>query len=275
MAKPPVCLSVAGLDPSGGAGILADARVFAAYGCFPAAAVTSITFQNTQEVRGAVSQSPETVIGQMDPVFDDYKVNSVKTGMLPDSGVIEAVAGRLRTRESGFLVVDPVVRSTSGFDLIDDNALASLIKELFPIADIVTPNIAETERISGVKIAGREDIEEAATKIRGLGATNVLIKGGHIPLATSDLPFDKAAIDFLFLGDRSIEFSTEYLETSSTHGTGCVLSSAIAACLAKGLNLEEAVRDAKSFVHNGIKSSPGVGKGNSPISIESRFSRRF
>lgn len=270
--KPPVCLSIAGLDPSGGAGILADVRTFSAFGCFPAAAVTSITFQNTQKVLGAEAQSPETVRGQIEPVFEDYEIAAVKTGMLPDRAVIEAVADIISVKGVSRLVVDPVVRSTSGFDLIDEPALRSLIELLFPVADVVTPNLAEAERISGLRISGRAGILEAADAIRSLGAKNVLIKGGHAP-EEMNIPEGAAgntrkAVDFLFEGDKLTEIELPYIVTEATHGTGCVLSSAIAACLALGYDLESSVRSAKSFVHKAILAAPMLGKGHSPIDLD-------
>ncbi|HUF05281.1 MAG TPA: bifunctional hydroxymethylpyrimidine kinase/phosphomethylpyrimidine kinase [Aridibacter sp.] len=273
--QPVVCLSIAGLDPSGGAGILADVRTFAAFGCFPAAAVTSVTFQNTQAVFGAVSQSPDTVRHQIEPVFDDYDVAAVKTGMLPDAGVIETVAGIIDERGVERLVVDPVVRSTSGFDLIDDAALRSLIDTLFPFSTVVTPNIPEAERISGMDIEGKDSIIEAARRIRELGARNVLIKGGHIPCEeTEEFRIGvRRAVDFLFIGDDLTEIEDEFIETDATHGTGCVLSSAIAAGLASGSDLKSAVRFAKSFVTNAIRSAPLIGKGHSPINIDSDLVR--
>ncbi|QQS42489.1 MAG: bifunctional hydroxymethylpyrimidine kinase/phosphomethylpyrimidine kinase [Acidobacteriota bacterium] len=271
--EPAVCLSIAGLDPSGGAGILADVRTFAAFGCFPAAAVTSVTFQNTEGVFGSVSQSPECVRRQIVPVFDDYEVAAVKTGMLPDSGVIKAVADVVLDRRVERLVVDPVVRSTSGFDLIDDAALRSLIENLFPIAALVTPNLPEAERIAGFAIESLEDISKAAGKMRDLGAKNVLIKGGHVPgEETGEFRIEtRKAVDFLFLGEDLVKLEAEYIETDATHGTGCVLSSAIAARLATGSELEGAVRSAKLFVNKAIRSAPLVGKGHSPINIDPRL----
>ncbi|MCO6512434.1 MAG: bifunctional hydroxymethylpyrimidine kinase/phosphomethylpyrimidine kinase [Aridibacter famidurans] len=268
-----VCLSVAGLDPSGGAGVLADVRTFAAFGCFPAAAITSVTFQNTEGVFGSVSQSPEIVTRQVLPVFDDYEVAAVKTGMLPDSGVIKAVADVLVERQVERLVVDPVVRSTSGFDLIDDAALKSLIEHLFPLALLVTPNLPEAERITGLTIESVEDISKSAGRMRDLGARNVLIKGGHIPgEVTGEFRIEtRKAVDFLFLGEDPVMLEAEYIETDATHGTGCVLSSAIAARLAAGSDLENAARSAKSFVNKAIRSAPLVGKGHSPINIDPRL----
>ena len=262
MSSIPVCLSIAGLDPSGGAGVIADVRTFSAFRCFPAAAVTSITFQNTSGVYGAINQTAASVRGQVEPVLTDYSVASVKTGMLPTREVIAETA-QLLTGLSAPVVVDPVVRSTSGFDLIDAAALRSLIELLFPIADLVTPNKVEAERITGISIESVDDIASASDVMRSMGARNVLIKGGHA-LPGSD---PSRATDYLFLDDHLEILEGKFIETTATHGTGCILSSAIAANLAHGKSLTEAVGAAKDFVARGIRNSPHLGHGNSPIDI--------
>jgi hydroxymethylpyrimidine/phosphomethylpyrimidine kinase len=264
-----VVLSIAGLDPSGGAGILADVRAISAFGCFPAGCVTSITFQNTTGVFGAENVPAEILRRQILPILQDYEVAAVKTGMLPTAETICVTAELLKDAGIPALVVDPVVRSTSGFDLIDDAALRALIANLFPIATLVTPNIQEAERITGIAIESRDDIALAAEIFRGLGAQNVLIKGGHLRLENSGEPkrHYREAVDFLYVGDELFEFRGEYHETNATHGTGCVLSSAIAANLAIGLSLTGAVETAKRFVNDGIRNAPMLGKGFSPIAI--------
>lgn len=258
--RPPVCLTIAGLDPSGGAGIIADIKTFSAFGCFAAAAVASVTFQNTVGVFGAVHQSADAVRRQVEPIFDDYDVAAVKTGMLPTREIIEAVADLMKEREVSKLVVDPVVRSTSGFDLIDDAALEALIEKLFPLATVITPNIPEAERISRMSIESEDDIYAAAARMRELGAANVLQKGGHFVR-------DGKARDFLFEGGRTHTFEAEFIETTATHGTGCTLAAAITANLALGHDLTGSVRIAKEFVTEAIRTAPGLGKGNSPINI--------
>ena len=262
-SQPQICLTIAGLDPSGGAGIIADIKTFAAFGCFPAAAVASVTFQNTRGVFGAVHQTSDSVRKQIEPVLDDYEVAAVKTGMLPTREIIETVAAIIEDRKLKNIVVDPVVRSTSGFDLIDDTALAALIEKLFPLADLVMPNIPEAERIAKMKIASPADIERAAAVMRSMGARNVLIKGGHIKAKGKS----KKAKDYLFIGEDLRIFEAEFIETSATHGTGCTLAAAIAANLALGKSLAEAVKIAKDFVTEAIKTAPNIGKGNSPINI--------
>lgn len=274
-----VVLTIAGLDPSGGAGIVADIKTISAFGCFAAAAVSSLTFQNTTGVFGAEHQTAETVRRQVEPVLEDFEISALKTGMLPTSEVIEEVARIVSENRLRNFVVDPVVRSTSGFDLIDDAALKVLIEKLFPLADLVTPNIPEAERISGLKLSSREDLEKAARTMQDSGAKNVLIKGGHLfgenisakadmtasPTKPVLMPRKKLATDFLWKGNELHIWSGEYVETLSTHGTGCTLSAAIAANLALGKKLTGAIGAAKKFVTEAIRTSPHIGRGHSPI----------
>ena len=260
----PVCLTIAGLDPSGGAGIVADIKTFTAHGCFAAAVVSSVTFQNTTGVFGAVHQTADSVRRQADPIFDDYEIAAAKTGMLPTREIIEESAAILRERGVTNLVVDPVVRSTSGHDLIDDAALAALVDHLFPIASVITPNIPEAERISGITISSEEDITIAARKMRDMGARNVLIKGGHFEAGDQGR---RLAIDHLFEDGDLTVLEDDYIETTATHGTGCTLAAAITANLALGLDLKSAVRNAKAFVNDAIRNATSLGKGHSPLNI--------
>ncbi|HEX6125090.1 MAG TPA: bifunctional hydroxymethylpyrimidine kinase/phosphomethylpyrimidine kinase [Pyrinomonadaceae bacterium] len=262
MDKSPVCLTIAGLDPSGGAGIIADIKTFSSFGCFAAAAVASITFQNTTGVFGAEHQTSESVRRQVQPIIDDYEIAALKTGMLPTREVIEEVAMLVGKMNGPRFVVDPVVRSTSGFDLIDDKALRSLVDFLFPLADLITPNKPEAERISGIAIESIADVEAAAAAMRSMGARNVLIKGGHFVHGETG-----RARDYLFLGDELRLFESDYIETRATHGTGCTLAAAITASLARGRELAEAVGIAKEFVTNAIRTAPMLGHGHSPINL--------
>ena len=264
MTKPPVCLTIAGLDPSGGAGVIADIKTFSAFGCFVAAAITSLTFQNTSGVLGAEHQSGNAVRQQVEPVIDDYEIAAVKTGMLPTAEVINETARLIGKVDDVRLVVDPVVRSTSGFDLIDDAALRVLVEKLFPLADVVTPNRPEAERITGRRINSRSDVEAAAREMRSMGARNVLIKGGH-------MENDRKAIDYLFLGENLHEFEAAFIDTTATHGTGCTLGAAIAANLALGRGLVDAVKIAKDFVTAAIRTAPMLGHGHSPINISADY----
>jgi hydroxymethylpyrimidine/phosphomethylpyrimidine kinase len=256
--KNKVCLTIAGLDPSGGAGVVADIKTFSAFGCYAAAAITSLTFQNTQGVFGAEHPSSETVRRQIAPVFEDFDIDAVKTGMLPTEEIILTVTQLMAENDVQNLVVDPVVRSTSGYDLINDAALRSLIDELFPIAMIVTPNIPEAERITKREIQNVDHIANAAQEIRDLGARNVLIKGGHFEDSYR-------STDYLFIDGEMTVLEAERIQTTATHGTGCTLSSAIAANLALGKSLTDAVKIAKLFVTEAIRTAPNIGHGHSPI----------
>ena len=261
---PPVALTVAGFDPSGGAGIIADVKTFTAFGCFAAAAVTSLTYQNTTGVFGASHQTAEAVRAQVVAVVEDFRVAGAKTGMLPTREVIEEVARLFREQELPAPVVDPVVRSTSGFDLIDDEALDSLRRELLPLARVVTPNIPEAERLTGMSVRGEEDMARAARAIREMGARAVLVKGGHLTGRALDLLDDRGEIQV---------FTAERIETTSTHGTGCTLAAALAACLARGMTLADATEAAKRFVTEAIRTAPGLGRGHGPVnhSAPARF----
>src|SRR5919205_1144682 len=252
-APPPVVLTIAGFDPSGGAGVVADVKTLAAFGCFAAAAVTSLTYQNTTGVFGASHQTAETVRAQVLPVVEDFKVAGAKTGMMPTREVIEEVARLFREARLPAPVVDPVVRSTSGFDLIDDAALEALKAELLPLARLVTPNIPEAERITGLEIRGREEMLEAARAIRSMGARAVLVKGGHLEGRALDLLDEEGEVTY---------FDAERVETTSTHGTGCTLAAGIAACLARGHNLKESVALAKRYVTEAIRTAPRLGRGH-------------
>ncbi len=292
-------LTIAGLDPSGGAGIVADLKTFAAFGCYGAAAITSVTFQNTQGVFGAENQSAASVRNQVAPIFDDFAIDAVKTGMLPTREIIDEIAAMAIEFGFGKFVVDPVVRSTSGFDLIDDDALRSLIDGLFPLATIITPNAVEAERITGTKIRSLADIREAARVMHDQGARAVLIKGGHLGIldfgfgiwdlddvrsnsGSGILELDSLvgrsdsgagvpesakprAVDFLFIEGEEHRFAADFIETTATHGTGCTLSAAIAAGLAGGNSLIDAVDAAKRYVTAAIRTAPMIGKGHSPV----------
>ena len=255
-----VCLTIAGLDPSGGAGIIADVKTFSAFGCFAAAAVASLTFQNTTGVFGAAHQSAETLRGQVEAVAGDLEISAVKTGMLPTREIIDETARLVMEFGLKNLVVDPVVRSTSGFDLINDEALRVLIEKLFPLSDVITPNIPEAERITRMTIKTPEDVEKAARLMQSMGARNVLIKGGHLE--------GLEARDFLFAGPERFTFEAEFIRTTATHGTGCTLAAAITANLALGKGLADAVRIAKDFVTEAIRTAQHIGHGHSPINIQ-------
>jgi hydroxymethylpyrimidine/phosphomethylpyrimidine kinase len=255
--KQSVVLTIAGFDPSAGAGILADIKTISAFGCYGIAAVSSLTLQNTRGVFGAYHQSKEAVRGQLIPLFDDFDVAAVKTGMLPGVDAIEEVAALIRAESIAHVVVDPVARSTSGFDLIDDRALDALIKHLFPLASVVTPNAVEAERITGIHIKDMAMMEKAAESILALGARAVLIKGG-------DVESDDAT-DLLLDSSGQTTYSAKRVHSANTHGTGCTLSSAIACLLARERPLRDAVQVAKDYICEAIRNAPGLGKGHGPL----------
>jgi hydroxymethylpyrimidine kinase/phosphomethylpyrimidine kinase len=260
---PPVILTIAGHDPSAGAGILADIKTISAFGCYGVAAVTSVTFQNTQGVYGARHLSREEVRRQIEPLFDDFEIAAVKTGMLPTTEIIEEVAAILASARVPHVVVDPVVRSTSGYDLIDDSALRTLIRSLFPLASVVTPNAAETERITGIKAMELSDMKRGGEALFKLGARAALVKGGDTKSETAtDLLVDK-------LG--ATPYTSERIKSKSTHGTGCTLSSALASLLARGNSLRDSIPIAKQYITLGIRTAPALGAGHGPLSHFPRF----
>lgn len=252
-----VVMAIAGFDPSAGAGILADIKTISAFGCYGVAAVTSLTLQNTQGVFGAYHQKREAVRGQVAPLFDDFDIAAVKTGMLPGRDVIEEVADIIRAETVGRLVVDPVVRSTSGFDLIDDKALDALITLLFPLASVVTPNAAEAERITGIHIKDVAMMQKAAEAVFALGPRAVLIKGGDVQSET--------ATDVLLDSTGCATFSAERVRSRNTHGTGCTLASALACMLARGFTLRDSIPVAKQYVYDAIRTAPRLGRGHGPL----------
>jgi hydroxymethylpyrimidine kinase/phosphomethylpyrimidine kinase len=212
------------------------------------------------------------------PVIEDFRVACAKTGMLPTREVIAEVARLFRETHLPAPVVDPVVRSTSGYDLIDDEALAALVRELLPLARVVTPNIPEAERITGLRIEDEEGMRRAARVMREMGARAVLVKGGHLKeivdsvsrvaegVADGDAGAgERVALDLLDDDGRETLFRGEWVESTSTHGTGCTLSAAIAACLGLGLSLEKAIEAAKRFTAAAIRHAPGLGHGHGPV----------
>jgi hydroxymethylpyrimidine kinase/phosphomethylpyrimidine kinase len=268
--SPPIALSIAGLDPSGGAGVLADVRTFAAFGCFPTAVITSLTFQNTTGVSGALHLSAETIRHLVLHIVADFSIAGVKTGMLPTREVIVEVARLFRETSLPAPVVDPVMRATSGDDLINDDAVGSLVSDLFPQAVVVTPNIPEAERLTGLKITDEQTMRDAARRIRELGARAVLVKGGHMLSSRQTGNYDAKnntaeAIDILDENGMVRVFRAELIGGGDIHGSGCALSAAIAACLARGMSLQEAVGTAKQFITVAIKDAPAIGHGARPL----------
>ncbi len=261
-------LTIAGFDPSGGAGVLADARTFAAFGLRASAVITSLTFQNTRQVFGAEHQTGETVRAQVLPLLEDGEFACAKTGMLPTREVVQIVARLFRETDLPRPVVDPVMVSSSGQRLMEEDALRALIDELLPLASVVTPNIPEAETLTGTTITSEADMRQAAGIIRKLGARAVLIKGGHLGARASCPPFPaktnagkmpalpgEDAIDVLDDEGTVTVFREQRVIGAELHGSGCILSAAIAAGLGKGMTLVDAVGAAKSFVLEAIRNS--------------------
>ncbi len=259
-------LTIAGSDSSGGAGIQADIKTMQANGVYAMSAVTALTAQNTLGVRGIYGVTPEFLRQQLDAVFTDIRPDAVKIGMVSDASLIEAIADAIEYYGAEKIVVDPVMVSTSGSRLIEEDAVKTLEGRLFPLADIITPNIPEAEILSEMTISSPHEMEAAARKISGRCGAAVLCKGGHGIKDADDLLYDGGVYTW-FCGAR--------VENPNTHGTGCTLSSAIASNLAKGMSLQGSVRRAKEYVTGALSSMLDLGRGSGPLDhgfdIDSRF----
>ena len=250
-------LAVAGSDSGGGAGIQADIKTVTLLGGYAASVVTALTAQNTLGVSGIHGVPPAFVAQQLDAVFSDIPVHVVKTGMLYSAPIIETLAEKLAAFGKTMLVLDPVMIAKGGSRLVDDPAVAALVERLLPRAYLVTPNVPEAERLTGLPIRDEITLEEACRRLHSLGARNVLIKGGHLP--------GPEATDLLFDGATFRRLTTARIDTPNTHGTGCSTASAIAAFLAGGEPLPVAVARAKEFITSAIRLAAPLGKGHGPI----------
>jgi hydroxymethylpyrimidine/phosphomethylpyrimidine kinase len=250
-AKEPKALTIAGFDPSGGAGIVADVRTFVHFGVRPSAAITSLTFQNSERVFGAIHETAESLRAQVLPVVEEGCVAALKIGMLPTADLVVEVARLLAETDLPAPVIDPVLQSSSGYELMEKEAIDALVAELLPLARLLTPNIPEAETLTGLRIADEADMREAASMIRAIGAPAVLIKGGHLQQGNGEEP--RQAVDLFDNEGHVTVFSGEWIDSPPVRGTGCMLSAAIAACLARGLNLEESVSAGKEFVSETIR----------------------
>ena len=252
-------LSIAGSDCSGGAGIQADLKTFSAHGVFGMSVIVSVVAENTSRVIDIQDVTPDMIENQIDAVFEDIEVDAVKIGMLSTPICMRAVAGKLRQYKPKNVVIDPVMYAKNGSPLMAPDATDELIAAIIPLADILTPNIPEAEKIAGVTIENTARLEEAARRIHSMGCRNVLVKGGHAVKDTN------VALDVLFDGKNFYRFEAPRVETKNTHGTGCTYSSAIASNLALGLNMNSAVAAAKEYVTTAIRHSLSIGKGHGPI----------
>lgn len=249
-------LTIAGSDSSGGAGIQADLKTMAMNGVFGMSAVTALTAQNTVGVSGILAVSGDFLRQQIDAVFEDIRPDAVKIGMAVSKELIQVMGERLRFYRAEHIVVDPVMVSTSGSRLIQPDAVEALTRELFPLAQLVTPNIPEAEILSERNITDRNDMELAAECIGKMYGCAVLLKGGHSVQDADDLLYDDGTAEW-FAGKR--------IDTSNTHGTGCTLSSAIASNLAKGFSLRDSVKRAKKYLSGALSAQMNLGSGNGPV----------
>ena len=250
-------LTIAGSDSSGGAGIQADLKTFAAHGVYGLSAITAVTAQSTRGVMSVETLSADLVTAQIEAVVSDFGVDAAKTGMLANAAIVEVVAAAIEELEIPLLVVDPVMLAKSGDRLLDDEAVGAMKSELLRRAFLVTPNIPEAEALAGLTISGDDERREAARRIVGLGAAAVVIKGGHLP--SPDI------VDLLFDGRRFTEFRAERVPGKDTHGTGCTFAAAITANLARGRPLEEAIPQAQAYVADAIRHAPRLGHGHGPM----------
>lgn len=249
-------LTIAGSDSSGGAGIQADIKTMTANGVFAMSAVTALTAQNTTGVTGIMEVSPEFLKEQIDCIFTDIRPDAVKIGMVSSSGLICAIAEKLKEYKAENIVVDPVMAATSGAKLISDDAICMLKEELLPIADILTPNIPEAEVLSGMDVKSADDMVKAAEKISRAYHCAVLLKGGHQLNDANDLLYRSGDFRW-FYGKR--------VDNPNTHGTGCTLSSAIASNLAKGFDMDTSVERAKAYISGALGAMLDLGRGSGPM----------
>ena len=257
-AAPPIALTIAGSDSGGGAGIQADLKTFHRHAVFGTSVVTAITAQNTRGVAAWSAVEPALIVAQLDAVAADLRPAAVKSGMLGDREVVRAVAEGLRRHGLRPYVLDPVMVATSGDPLLTEDAVAAIAAELLPLADLVTPNLDETAILVGRPVRDLAAMERAARAlVEEQGARAALVKGGHLD--------DPEAIDVLFADGELTRVRHPRLATTSTHGTGCTLSAAIAARLARGEALRPAVLAALDFVHRAIAGAPGLGSGHGPL----------
>ena len=259
-------LSIAGSDSGGGAGIQADIKTMTMNGVFAMTAVTALTAQNTTGVTGILAVEPEFLAAQIDAIFEDIRPDAVKIGMVASAELICTIAKRLKFYKAEHIVVDPVMVATSGSRLMQTEAVTALVEKLLPLAAVVTPNIPEAEVLSGMSIDGKEDMIRAAKKINDICGCAVLLKGGHSINDANDLLYSNGTYRWFF-GKR--------IENPNTHGTGCTLSSAIAANLAKGFSLEDSVQRAKEYISGALAAMLDLGRGSGPMNHAFDLNSRF
>lgn len=250
------CLTIAGSDSSGGAGIQADLKTMTVNGVYAMSVITALTAQNTQGVTGILDVSPEFITEQMDAVFNDIYPAAIKIGMVSSPEIVEAIAASLEKYQAKNIVLDPVMVATSGAKLLKEEAMDSLINRLIPLADVITPNIPEGEILAGMEITNEDQMIKAAEKIGKKYDCAVLLKGGH---RVND------ANDLLYRNGEFKWFRSERIDNPNTHGTGCTLSSAIGANLAKGYDIDQAIEKAKDYLTGALRAGLDLGKGSGPL----------
>jgi hydroxymethylpyrimidine/phosphomethylpyrimidine kinase len=255
VAAPPILLTIAGFDPSCGAGTAADLKTFAAHGCYGVAAITALTVQNTQGVEDVQNTPSAMLRAQLESLAKDSEIAAIKIGMLGNRGNAAVVAEFLDANNVAHVVHDPVMRSSSGTELLDSSGVKFLIAELLKRSSVITPNVPEAEILTGMKIKDVADMEAAARKIVEMGARAVIVKGGHM----------ERAVDVLFDGTEIVQLAGDRVKEESLHGTGCTFAAAIAAQLASGRALREAAMLAKAYVTKAIEKSYATGKGPAPL----------
>jgi len=261
-----IALTIAGSDSSGGAGIQADLKTFAAFGVYGASAITAVTAQSTRGVEAALALEADFVTAQIEAVAGDFTIDATKIGMLANAAIVEAVAAAIAELELPLVVLDPVLVSSSGERLLDEDGVRALCAELLPRARVVTPNLPEAEALSGRRIQSMDDAREAARRIHEMGAAAVIITGGHAMSASPQPPAPGPfVIDLLFDGHAFHELRVPRVESRHTHGTGCTFASAVAAGLALGRELPDAAARAQQYVAGAIAHAPGIGHGRGPL----------
>jgi hydroxymethylpyrimidine/phosphomethylpyrimidine kinase len=260
-----VALTIAGSDSSGGAGIQADLKTFAAFAVFGTSAITALTAQNTLGVRAIVDLDPTFIATQIDAVADDFTIAAAKTGMLSRTGIIRAVADRIRVRQIPNLVVDPVMVTASGDVLLEPAAIMMMRDVMLPLATLVTPNLREASILTGREVSNRDAMRDAARALVALGARAALVKGGRAAIARADDVQDRDATDILYDGHNFREFHAARVAIGRAQGAGCTLSAAIAASLAREESLENAIDAAKRYVTLALQNAPSLGHGARPL----------
>ena len=259
VSRPPVVLTIAGFDPSSGAGITADIKTIAAHDCYGICCITALTVQSTRGVRRVEGVDPKTILQTLQELASDLEIEAVHIGMLGNEQVVKAVADFLAESKLPHVVLDPILKSTSGIDLLDDAGTRLMIKKLVPVAEVVTPNLDEASVLTGLAVTNLDEMRAAAARLHSLGAANVVVTGGHLDKAIDVLSFSTSH------GPEQEVFKADRQRSNSTHGTGCAFATALACHLAHGRGLPEAVLLSKAYVAAAITNAHPLGHGIGPL----------